>query len=104
MAYQTTNPFSGKILQTFPSMTDAELEAGLAIADSSFATWRNVSFADRAAICRKAAAMEILAGAAGTTIRQGTSPASFRKTAGMTDLSTRSIVKGRSDAPETKTA
>ncbi len=57
MAYKTTSPFNGKVLETFPSMTDAELEAALATADACFGTWRHVSFTDRAAICRKAAAI-----------------------------------------------
>lgn len=57
MAYQTTNPFTGKVLETFPSMTDAELEAALAKADERFGVWRHVSFAERAALCRKAAAI-----------------------------------------------
>jgi succinate-semialdehyde dehydrogenase / glutarate-semialdehyde dehydrogenase len=56
MAYQTTNPYTGKVLETFPSMTDVELEAALAAADVRFGTWRNVSFAERAAVCKKAAA------------------------------------------------
>ena len=57
MAYQTTNPLTGKVLETFPSMTDAELETALAAADAQFGTWRHCSFAERAAICRKAAAI-----------------------------------------------
>ena len=57
MAYQTTNPFTGKMLETFPSMTDAELEAALAAADARFGASRHISFAERAAICRKAAAI-----------------------------------------------
>jgi succinate-semialdehyde dehydrogenase / glutarate-semialdehyde dehydrogenase len=57
MAYQTTNPFTGKMLQTFPSMADAELEIALARADACFATWRHAGFAGRAAICKKAAAI-----------------------------------------------
>lgn len=57
MAYQTTNPFTGTLLETFPSTTDAELEAALAKADACFGVWRHVSFTDRAAICKKAAAI-----------------------------------------------
>jgi succinate-semialdehyde dehydrogenase / glutarate-semialdehyde dehydrogenase len=57
MAYPTTNAFTGKVLETFPSMTDAELEAALAGADARFGTWRHVRFAERAAIYRKAAAI-----------------------------------------------
>ncbi len=57
MAYQTTNPLTGKVLETFASMTDAELETALAAADARFGTRRHVSFAERAAICRRAAAI-----------------------------------------------
>ena len=57
MAYQTTNPFTGKVLETFPSTTDAELETLQARADACFGKWRDVSFAERAAICKKAAAI-----------------------------------------------
>jgi succinate-semialdehyde dehydrogenase/glutarate-semialdehyde dehydrogenase len=57
MAYQTTNPFNGNVLKTFPSTTDRELETAIATAEACFGTWRHVSFADRAAICRKAAAI-----------------------------------------------
>ena len=57
MAYQTTNPFTGKVLETFPSTTDAELETLLARADACFGTWRHVTFTKRAAICKKAAAI-----------------------------------------------
>ncbi len=57
MAYETRSPFTGKVTQTFPTMTGAELEAALAAADARFGTWQHVSFADRAAICRKAASI-----------------------------------------------
>lgn len=57
MAYQTTNPFTGEVMKTFPSTTDAELETAIDEADACFAKWRHVSFAERAAICKKAAAI-----------------------------------------------
>jgi succinate-semialdehyde dehydrogenase/glutarate-semialdehyde dehydrogenase len=57
MAYQTTNPFTGEVLETFASTTDAELEGALARADACFKNWRHVSFSERAAICKKAAAI-----------------------------------------------
>lgn len=55
MAYQTTNPFTGKVLESFPSMTDAQLEAAVARSHTRFGAWRHESFNERAAICRKAA-------------------------------------------------
>jgi succinate-semialdehyde dehydrogenase/glutarate-semialdehyde dehydrogenase len=57
MAYQTTNPFTGKVLESYPSMTDAQLEAAVARSHTRFGAWRHESFAERAAICRKAAAI-----------------------------------------------
>ncbi len=57
MAYQTTNPFDGKVVETFPSATDSEMEAAIAKAQTCFGAWRHISFSERAVICRKAAAM-----------------------------------------------
>ena len=57
MACQTTNPFTGKASEPFPPMRDAKLEAALASAHARFGTWPHVSFAERAAICKTAAAI-----------------------------------------------
>jgi succinate-semialdehyde dehydrogenase / glutarate-semialdehyde dehydrogenase len=57
MAYQSTNPFDGKILKTFEDHTDAELENAVATAASCFQTWKSRPFSERAAIAAKAAAI-----------------------------------------------
>jgi succinate-semialdehyde dehydrogenase/glutarate-semialdehyde dehydrogenase len=57
MTYQSINPYDGKILQTFAQMSDAQLEKALAAAAACFETWRHTSFAKRAAVVAKAAAL-----------------------------------------------
>lgn len=56
MTYQTTNPATGKVMQTFPGMTDDDLEAALATAHACYQTdWRHRPVNDRATIVRAAA-------------------------------------------------
>lgn len=57
MAYQSINPSTGKLLRTFAELSDAQLEAALATASACFAGWRATSYADRAAITARAAAL-----------------------------------------------
>ena len=57
MTYQSVNPYDGKTLQTFTEHTDAQLEAAIDTATKSFETWRNMTFAERAAVVSKAAAL-----------------------------------------------
>ncbi len=58
MSYQTTNPYNGKILATFPECDDAQLEVKLAAAAACFdTTWRATTFAQRATVLARAAAM-----------------------------------------------
>ena len=57
MPYQSVNPYDGKVLQTFPELTDKQLEAALETAATCFETWRTLSFAKRAIIASKAAAV-----------------------------------------------
>jgi succinate-semialdehyde dehydrogenase/glutarate-semialdehyde dehydrogenase len=57
MAYQSVNPYDGKILKTFDELTDKQLEMALATAATCFETWRHTSFAERAAVVAKAAAI-----------------------------------------------
>ena len=54
MSYQSINPFNGKVLQSFPEMTDAALEAALAKAAEAYETWRHLDYAERAKIILKA--------------------------------------------------
>lgn len=57
MAYQSINPCDGKVLKTFEELSDKQLETALATAATSFETWRQTSFAARAAVVAKAAAI-----------------------------------------------
>jgi succinate-semialdehyde dehydrogenase/glutarate-semialdehyde dehydrogenase len=56
MAYISTNPFDGKVLQRFDEISDAELETTLATAQRCFEdTWGRTSFDERRTIVRRAA-------------------------------------------------
>ena len=58
MAYQSTNPYDGKILATFPECDAAALEGKLAAAADCFKTsWRGHSYAQRNAVLARAAAI-----------------------------------------------
>ena len=50
MAYQTTNPYTGKVSATFPDATDAEVLQAIENAHSAFLSWRETSFAERAKV------------------------------------------------------
>ncbi|RFO96914.1 succinate-semialdehyde dehydrogenase [Rhodoferax lacus] len=55
MQYQSVNPANGDVLQTFKTLSDAQLEHSLATADACFKTWKTTGFAERAVILHKAA-------------------------------------------------
>jgi succinate-semialdehyde dehydrogenase/glutarate-semialdehyde dehydrogenase len=55
MAYQSINPYDGKVLKTFEGLSDAHLESALTAAAAGFEIWRRKSFAERAAVVAKAA-------------------------------------------------
>lgn len=55
MSYQSINPFDGKTLKTFDTLSDSQLETKLASAASCFKTWRHKSYKERAVIVAKAA-------------------------------------------------
>jgi len=57
MSYQSVNPYDGKILKTFEELTDKELETALATAAMCFETWRHKTYAERAVIVAKVAAL-----------------------------------------------
>src|ERR1035438_1941964 len=57
MAYQSVNPYDGKILKTFKELTDNQLETALGNAATCFEDWRHTTFAGRAAVVTKAAAI-----------------------------------------------
>nr|WP_306264822.1 aldehyde dehydrogenase family protein [Pararhizobium sp. IMCC3301] len=56
MTYQSLNPATGKLIETFKEMTDSELETRLAAA-GCFAVWRHKTHAERVAIVAKVAAL-----------------------------------------------
>ncbi len=57
MTYQSLNPATGKLLKTFDELTDKQLEEKLATAAACFETWKHTTYAERAVIVAKAAAL-----------------------------------------------
>jgi succinate-semialdehyde dehydrogenase/glutarate-semialdehyde dehydrogenase len=57
MTYQSRNPATGVVLQTYDALTDLDLELKIETAAKCFESWRHTSFAARAAIMDKAAAL-----------------------------------------------
>ena len=57
MAYQSVNPYDGKILKTFEELTDEQLEWALETAATCFESWRHTTFTERAAVVAKASAI-----------------------------------------------
>src|ERR1700728_3885633 len=57
MSYQSLNPATGELLKKFDEMTDKELETKIATAAACFETWRKKTYAERAVIVAKAAAI-----------------------------------------------
>jgi succinate-semialdehyde dehydrogenase / glutarate-semialdehyde dehydrogenase len=55
MSYQSINPFDGKTLKTFDTLSDSQLETKLAGAATCFKTWKHKSYKERAVIVAKAA-------------------------------------------------
>jgi succinate-semialdehyde dehydrogenase/glutarate-semialdehyde dehydrogenase len=55
MSYQTINPASGEVLQSFPDISDKALETVLATAADAYDSWRHKTYAERAKIIGKAA-------------------------------------------------
>ena len=54
MTYQSVNPYNGESSETFDELTDVQLEAALATAQSCFETWRHKSYLERATVLAKA--------------------------------------------------
>ena len=57
MAYQSINPNDGKVLKTFEHMSSAQLENAVASAQTCFESWKHKSYAERAVVVNKAAAL-----------------------------------------------
>ena len=56
-AYRSVNPYDGRLLKTFRELTDKQLEKALKTATRCFESWRRTTFAVRAAVAAKAAAI-----------------------------------------------
>jgi len=56
-AYRSVNPYDGRLLKTFRELTDKQLEKALKTATRCFESWRRTTFAERAAVAAKAAAI-----------------------------------------------
>lgn len=57
MTYQSVNPNTGKVLKSFEHLNDTQLDKSLAAADHCFQSWKKISYAERAVIINKAAAL-----------------------------------------------
>ena len=57
MTYESINPNTGKLLMSFEHLNATQLEKSLAVAENCFQTWRHKSYAERAVILNKAAAL-----------------------------------------------
>ncbi|WP_125611711.1 NAD-dependent succinate-semialdehyde dehydrogenase [Specibacter cremeus] len=50
LGYRVLNPATGEVVQTFPTATDAEIQAALESSHQAYALWKEVPIADRAKI------------------------------------------------------
>jgi succinate-semialdehyde dehydrogenase/glutarate-semialdehyde dehydrogenase len=57
MPYESINPYDGKVLETFEEFTDEQLEKAIQTAATSFETWRQTTFTERAAVATRAASL-----------------------------------------------
>jgi succinate-semialdehyde dehydrogenase / glutarate-semialdehyde dehydrogenase len=57
MAYQTVNPYDNQTVATFDDLTDEQVMNLLGQAQKTFESWSQTSYAERAAVCRRAAAI-----------------------------------------------
>jgi succinate-semialdehyde dehydrogenase/glutarate-semialdehyde dehydrogenase len=57
MSYQSINPNDGILLQSFPLISDEALGGALATADGCWQRWKTTSYAERAAVLNRAAAL-----------------------------------------------
>lgn len=80
MPIQSQNPATGQVIKTFPELSEAELEKKVAQAQTTFASWRSVSFRDRAKKMKQAAILlkqnarhygQLMAQEMGKPIKQG---------------------------------
>ena len=57
MAYRTVNPYNNQVVANFDDLTDAEAMNLLEQAQKTFESWSQTSYAERAAVCKRAAAI-----------------------------------------------
>jgi succinate-semialdehyde dehydrogenase / glutarate-semialdehyde dehydrogenase len=57
MVYRTVNPYNNEVVTTFEDLTDAEAMNLLDQAQKTFESWSQLSYAERAVVCRRAAAI-----------------------------------------------
>jgi succinate-semialdehyde dehydrogenase/glutarate-semialdehyde dehydrogenase len=57
MAYKSVDPYNGKVLKTFKELTNMQLEKAIKRAVTCFESWRHKTFAERAVVAVKAAAI-----------------------------------------------
>lgn len=55
MTYATTDPYTGRVIKTFPDATDAEVARALNEGQVAFDEWRNLPVRDRVKVLNKAA-------------------------------------------------
>jgi len=56
-SYQSLNPNNGKLLKSFELISNDQLEGALAAAESCFQSWKRKTYAERAVVLNKAAAL-----------------------------------------------
>ena len=60
MSYAVVNPATGETVKTYPTITDAELDAAIASADEAHRTWsRSTTVAERAALIRRVGELHV---------------------------------------------
>ncbi|MCT1614790.1 NAD-dependent succinate-semialdehyde dehydrogenase [Corynebacterium sanguinis] len=78
--YRVQNPKTNKVVETFETISDADLERALTTADEAFSTWRETPLEERAAVLRKVASLfdaqrdelsKIIAEEMGKSLREG---------------------------------
>lgn len=57
MAYETRNPYTGALLETFHDATDTEVQQALENAHAAFSLWREKEVVERAGVMRSAASI-----------------------------------------------
>lgn len=55
--YQVVDPSTGEVVETYPTATDAEVEAALTAAHAAYVAWRDVPIAERAEVVKRVAAL-----------------------------------------------